>query len=490
MINLVRNELIKMVHKPGLYVLLILIIIMTMIGGFTEKTLREMYGGGASDSNIVYEDLEEHMKSYDLNTDDGLYWYVNDKNSLDFYKLSKNYVRTSPEYYFIDQEIMPQIECMNANQYINKDDILYNECKASYELLVKKLDNFDWKKDITDSINEKNKELDELKNFYSLGEIKESDYESGKDMIEFELELLNYRLKYEIPFSYNQEAYFLDSYTESYVMYSSMNPDENSYTSKEKLNAFREAKAEYFVNKYIVENDKISGEYDTDAVATNLKYSFSFYGATFLIIALVVIFGGMISDEISKGTIKQLLIKPYTRTKILSSKLIAGIIMFLIFAIMYALVNIVIYGAFTGGIASLFENSVVYNFSTNSAVEINNIMLILLNFVCIIPMFIIVILFILFVNVITSNSVASIISGFVLYMGSVLVIDMGYLSDSVTANAYLPIVNWDFSYYLFGGNHWLSHCNLTLSIIVTVVTILILTIATYLIFNYKDIKNQ
>lgn len=490
MINLIKNELIKMVHKPGLYILLFLIFLMTLISAYSEKVYNDFYNSGVIDAEYNYEFLEEEMKKYDLNTQEGLYWYVSDKNDVDFYKLSKDYSYYSPEYYFIDNEIRPKIECMNNNQYIDKNMVLYEECKTSYDLMIKKLNNFDWTSDINTLINEKNNELNELNTMYSLGELSEKEFKLEKANISFDLDLLKYRLKYDIPFSYKNESAFLNEYSNNYYMYTSMNHDEKSYKTKEKLDEFKEIKASYFVNKYIVENNKIFDTTDTDSVASSLHYSFSFYGATFLVIALVIIFGGLISEEINKGTIKQLLIKPYSRSKILTSKIISGIIMFLLFTVVYAFINIVIYGLFTGGIGSLFENSIIYNFSTNSVIEINAFLEILLNFVCIIPMFIIVILFVLLVSVITSSNVGSIVSGFVLYFGSVLILEMDYLSDKVVANAFLPIVNWDFSYYLFGGSHWFLHCNLTLSIIVTLVTIAILGVGTYLIFKYKDIKNQ
>ena len=59
------------------------------------------------------------------------------------------------------------------------------------------------------------------------------------------------------------------------------------------------------------------------------------------LLVAVLIASGIISDELDKGTIKQLLVKPFTRNKIFMSKLIASMIIVLFFMVYITLLNVI-----------------------------------------------------------------------------------------------------------------------------------------------------
>ena len=48
-----------MVHKPGLYILLFLIFLMTLISAYSEKVYNDFYNSGMIDAEYNYEFLEK-----------------------------------------------------------------------------------------------------------------------------------------------------------------------------------------------------------------------------------------------------------------------------------------------------------------------------------------------------------------------------------------------------------------------------------------------
>ncbi len=84
-----------------------------------------------------------------------------------------------------------------------------------------------------------------------------------------------------------------------------------------------------------------------------LKIYFSEYGL-FIIVMIVMIAGTIVSEEFNKGTIKLLLVRPYSRNKILLSKFITVLIM-----IIFSILAIVIMELLVGG---MILDMIVYRF--------------------------------------------------------------------------------------------------------------------------------
>ena len=131
---------------------------------------------------------------------------------------------------------------------------------------------------------------------------------------------------------------------------------------------YNESLEEKEVSKYIIENKQdINKRNDTRGI---LKNFFSEYGL-FIIVIIVMIAGTIVSEEFNKGTVKLLLIKPYSRAKILLSKYITILIM-TVFAIAIILLMELIVGSIVFGFDSLSVPVLEYNFNT-SQLEILNI---------------------------------------------------------------------------------------------------------------------
>ena len=99
----------------------------------------------------------------------------------------------------------------------------------------------------------------------------------------------------------------------------------------------------------------------------------------------------------------------------------------------------------------------------------------------------ILILITFFVSVLLTNNGISTACGIVTYAAA------GIFELYLTAKkfiSYIPLVNWDFTQYLFGGISECKYLYLTKSLVISLVTIFVLTVLTLIIFKRKDIKNQ
>ena len=80
---------------------------------------------------------------------------------------------------------------------------------------------------------------------------------------------------------------------------------------------------------------------------------------------IIMVAGTIVSEEFNKGTIKLLLVKPYSRYKILLSKFLTILIM-IVFSILVVIGMELLVGGILFGFDSLSIPVVEYNFNTNT----------------------------------------------------------------------------------------------------------------------------
>jgi len=197
---------------------------------------------------------------------------------------------------------------------------------------------------------------------------------------------------------------------------------------------------------------------------------------------------GIISSEYSKGTIKQLLLTPYTRTQILISKYITCILMSL-FTIFITIIMEVVVGLFTFSLSTINIPVVIYNFNNNIIETYNVFNYLLIVILSKLPMIILIISIVLLISVITANNALSTVFGIILYIATPIVSSIATYSKLYFLN-YLILPHWDFSKYLFGMISENANINLKMSIIVSIIYLIITIIPSFIIFNRKDIKNM
>ena len=211
-----------------------------------------------------------------------------------------------------------------------------------------------------------------------------------------------------------------------------------------------------------------------------------FKGGTMTILFLLLIAGGIVAEEYNKGTIKQLLLKPYTRTKILTSKILAVLVTFTLFMFVYALMTGLINGIIFGEFKSIFEPVLVYDFNKEAVVEINLFIRCCQLFLAVLPMFLILLGVSIMVSVITTNTSVALIVPLIITIISPII--SAFAKGKIFA--FIPTMCWNLMDFLDGGLPLFEHSKLPISLAVDGITIFILFAIAYAVFKRKDIKNQ
>lgn len=238
------------------------------------------------------------------------------------------------------------------------------------------------------------------------------------------------------------------------------------------------------INKYIIENKKNINDYTT--LNYQLRTTLEDY-EIFIIIIVLIISSNILAEEITKGTIKLLLIKPYKRSKILLSKYITIIITIFISIIFLYIMQLLLGGLFLG-FDSLKEKVIIYNYQKSQIMCYNIFVYTLIRVISKLPMLLLISTISYLLSIISSNSTTSLTITMLIYIFS-----QSINALAITYNAkimrYLLTVNWNFTEYLFGNIPQFKYINLTLSSIVCIIYLIIMITISFILFNKKDIKN-
>ena len=264
------------------------------------------------------------------------------------------------------------------------------------------------------------------------------------------IETLKYRLDNNISYGYNYLNAALDN-----------------YANNDDLNG---------INKYIMDTKyNINKVNDLRGILINF---FNEYGII-IVIVFLIIFGGIITEEYNKGTIKQLLILPTTRTKILFSKYITMILSLLLICIftflLQLLVGSIIFGTCSLKIPVLLVNNKMQIYSIYKYLFITILSKI--------PILILLPVIIIFMNVTVNNVIITVLFTFILYTSSKILLAYSTMQIiKIFVN-----VHWDLSIYL---TQQLSSMEVKTSIYLLIIYLLLLGTLSIKRFNNIDIKNS
>ena len=269
----------------------------------------------------------------------------------------------------------------------------------------------------------------------------------------------------------------------------------------EKYNHY-ETKERQALNLYKI-NNGISGQNNLNALSFNTNsgyetngYDYMFYTLSIMAV-LIVIFSIMmtaitIGSEQDSGTIKLLLVRPFTRTQILISKLLSVfffIITFVIFSFVIALIaGLTVYGLPATHVLAVFNANVVMN--------IHPIVLILLQLVTMIFQISFYVSFAFAIAVVIKNFAAVLVSSLIVYLGGVT---CNILLSSSLAFKWIPFTN-SYLFRYFGGAFASKTSDLTnifvspiyssmgfvWSIIICLIVMTILNTISLLVFRNRD----
>lgn len=212
----------------------------------------------------------------------------------------------------------------------------------------------------------------------------------------------------------------------------------------------------------------------------------------FIVIFIGVIAGSIVSQEYAKGTIKFLLMKPFRRSKIYLSKVIAAFISLIIFLIS---IHIAVYLGRSIFDGFSFTNYVYYSNKLNKVVEINAFKYLLMSNILYLPYYLLLLALAIFLSAATISTAA----GTAITIGAPIFFQIGELVVQQFRYKILtvyPPVHSDFRYLITGSKHpvklrfdfaynytWVS------SLIIVSVTFLLLIVAGAIIFKKRDVKN-
>lgn len=482
MSKLIKNELIKIFSKKSMIV--IGVIILAIIIGFNvlNKVSQNMSNSYSAYSEGYIQYLDEELSNLDPNKPSDINKYVETKSQKDLATLAKDYKETSWQAEVIGTVISPIIEEMNNYEYIDKNNEALTTSKAQYDEMLTALKNNDWKYFANKELDSLNTQIEEL-NALIAQDSENDDLKTQLKSLELQKEVVNLRLDKNINYgSDNYKSIAVQNYRMYMGNYIQSSQGKNlTDEEKSEINGYLE-KANLY--KYDLYNDT---EYQNTATA-NYTFQNSIDTYIAIIVMVVVIVAGVsISEEFNKGTVKLLLVRPYSRTKILISKLIAVFITMLITTATILLLQFII-GGIVYGFGTYMMNVVQFDFTTNSIVTLNIFAYLGLIFICKLPIFILIGTLAFALSTLFLNSPLAVALPILGYMGSDVInmIAISYKWDWVK---YFVTPNWDLSQYLFGGTPMFSGISIEFSITICAIYFVIMLVASIVSFKKRNIKN-
>ncbi len=490
MTNLIKNELYKVFKRKSIYILLaIMLCIITLNTFLTKKYSIEDPVSTSTDQKYELQELKRTIDSYDKNSPGEEEEYYNALSNIELYELTDKYKEPWKKI-LIRENLRDIIHSMNNAKYIEKDIEAYNEYKKEYDKFLKELDSNSWKyfvnkeiKTATDEIASLEKEREKAKN----KELYNSRIKEEKN----KLEKLKLRLEKDIPYDNNYLNTALEDYKQAPQTYKEFKESIIKNTSEFNIKEEYQIKRQYIEymknnanNKYIIDN-----KVDINSPKTTRNLLINTLSDNFLFIMIIVaaVAGSIVSTEFDKGTIKLLLIRPYSRNKILLSKYIVSMFM-IIFAILSAFIMQLIIGGIFFGFSSLNIPVVIYNFVQNKVMHINLFKYIFDNVLAVLPEFILLATLAFAISTITNVSTLGV--GLpIVGVGAADIINLIAINRNIIPLKYFVTLNWNFTNYLYGGVNSFPTLSIPFSILICTIYFLIMIITAFIIFNKRNIKN-
>lgn len=456
MIKLIKIELKKIFHKKGIYIIWLLLLIFCLINNVLYKTDYDNEGYYINDykKDITSEIklLEEKLNN---NSKENIIEYISLKTKIDLLKIKNKYNNKSWQYNKVDY-LENDIYNINYYTYVNYDIELLNQYQTNYNDKIEKFNTNDWK--------------------YFINLEIEQETDSNK------LEILKLRLEKDIPYGVNYLNDALISYSDNKVLLS-------TYKNISKLNyeeqiEYNQIISNYNIDKYIIENKiNLKKQNNLNYLLRTIIEDYQL----FIIITIMLVAGSIVSEEFNKGTIKLLLIKPFSRSKILLSKYLTSILVLLITIILTILFELII-GGYLFGFDSLTMQVVTYNINNNILVNYNIFVYMIIRIIYNLPLLIMILTICFGISCITCNTVISVTLTMLIYMFSQTINSLISRSN-IEMFKYFLTINWNFTYYLFGGIGINKYGGIGLSSIVYIIHLILFLIIIFTFFRKKDIKN-
>ena len=485
--NLIKNELTKIFKKKTIYITMVVIFLLLIFMNVMMKIAnREDQSSYYLYSENYIESLRGELERLNPDKASDVTTYINILSEIQLNEMMNQYKDSEWKLAIINERIAPFITERNTYQYgAERNETQVEEINREIDNILQKIEEDDWKYFAEEDLSQANQQIEDLNQQKEQTEDKAvlKNIEIELKNAETEKEIAEYRLNKNIPYGsdfLNRAISNLQTANATLASYDSQDK-ELEYQEQLEYNSYLEDQAE---SRYILDTgidiNKI------DSLKGILQNFYAQFGI-FLIVVMVMIAGTIVSEEFNKGTIKLLLVKPYSRNKILLSKFITILIM-IVFSIVIVLGMEIIVGGIMFGFDSLSIPVLQYNFDTNTLEEINIFSYLALQLFTQLPVLVLLASLAFALSTIFTNSPVAIALPLLGYMGAAVINQLA-IQYNVQFLKYFVTLNWDFSQYLFGGLPLMEGLTPIFSIIVCIIYFLIMMIPTFIIFKKKNIKN-
>ena len=324
--NLVKNELVKIFKKKTIYITMVVIFLLLI---FMNCMFKYANSGSEYDYYLYNENyinsLRSELETLNPEKSSDVTTYINLLSEIQLSEMMEQHKDAEWKLAIINERIAPYITERNTYQYgAEKNEAQVQEINQEIDALLAKIDENDWKYFAREDLAKAEQQIEELNAQKEQTEDKAvlENIETELNSVQMEKEIAEIRLNKEIPYGtdyLNRAISNLQTASSSLAIFK--NTEELTYQERLEYNSYLEDQAE---SRYILETGR--DIHNTNTLKGILENFYTQFGI-FLIVVVVMIAGTIVSEEFNKGTIKLLLVKPYTRNKILMAKAITTLIM-------------------------------------------------------------------------------------------------------------------------------------------------------------------
>lgn len=485
MSRLIKNELTKIFKKKSIYITLLVILAFVILTNCIYKFFyQDMNSYEYSENYIQY--IKEELARLDPNKPSDTRMYIDLKTQVDIFDMSQRFEKDAWQREIVGTQISTYVSEKNTYLYgEDKNQEKVQEMENKINQILEKLNQDDWKYFAQEELEQAEASLKNLEEQKANTQDKQElqSLESALENAKIDQEVAKYRLDKDIKYGNDYRNDALRGYQNEAknVVAMESTGQELKYEEKQEYNSSLENRE---INKYIIENDiDINKSNDVRGI---LQSFFNEYGL-FIIVIIVMIAGTIVSEEFNKGTIKLLLVKPYSRNRILLAKFITVLFM-IIFSIVAVVIMELLVGGIIFGLDSLSVPILQYNFDTQSLESIPIFTYLGIQIITQLPKLVLLATLAFACSTLFTNSALAIAIPLLGYM-SADIINMLVIQYKVQFMKFFVSMNWDFQEYLFGNLPKMEGMTMGFSAVICILYFVVMVIPTFIAFKKKNIKN-
>ncbi len=489
MFKLINIELKKVLKHKSIYIIFFIMLLFCLLNNVLYKNDYDEEGNYKYETKVNFDKridkLDKKNKNYDLSKESDLYAYVSNNSKIEIAQIQKKYSNNDWRYLKANDYLYDYIYDINYYKHIEKNSFLLENSITKYKFRLEKFQSNDWKYFIKlekDEISKNINDYDKLIDSTSSADEKDKLIRE-KRILSNQLIIINYRIKENIPYNNTYLNTALTGYYNNLNDLAHYKNLDNEMNYNQKLE-YNKLISNLNTNRYIIE--KKVNIHKQNTLNYQLRTIVDDY-ELFIIIAILMTVSILVGEEFSRGTIKLLLIKPYSRIKILLAKYITCFLMMLLTIVFLILLQLVI-GGILFGFDSINLGMIIYDFNIEKIRSINIFVYMIIRILAKVPMLIIIINLSFLLGIVLNNIIGPFSIGMIIYTFSEVINNI-IITYNLSFMKYFITLNWNFKDYLFGGISTFKYLDIKKSILIFIIYDIILLGIMFISFKRKNIKN-